>query len=70
MSAKCQKQTLTPLFDHLVGAGDQGLRYIKSECLRSRQIDCEVKLRRLFDWQIAWLCSAENYVFALHAEGA
>ena len=38
--------------DHLVGAGEQSRWDVEPERLRSRQIENELELRRLHDWQV------------------
>src|SRR5215471_14540716 len=49
-------------FDHLVGAGEQGGRNFKAEGLRCRQINDEIELGRLLDWQVSRLSPAQNLV--------
>jgi hypothetical protein len=52
----------TSSFDHLVGAGEHRGRNFEAEGLRGRQIDDEIKLGRLLDWQVGRLCPAQNLV--------
>jgi hypothetical protein len=42
-----------PLFDHLVGAGEQSRRHFEAERLRSLEIDGEFEADRLIDWNFA-----------------
>ena len=44
MSAKCQKRTWTELFDHLVGAEQDGLGYFEAERLGDFAIEDKLKL--------------------------
>src|SRR5262249_22414347 len=55
-------QQPTPLFDHLVGSGEQSGRNFKAEGLRCRQINDEIELSRLLDWQVSRLSPAQNLV--------
>src|SRR5262249_2401125 len=42
----------TPLFDHLVGAGEQRLWHVKAERSRCDQVDNQIELAGLLDRQI------------------
>ena len=60
MSAKCQQRTLRALFDHLVGAPDQGVRDRNAERLGSPEIYNEIDLRRSLNWQFGRLLTFQN----------
>src|SRR6516165_10246919 len=67
MSALCQKQTFCaaarpPLFDHLVGGGEQRLREFHAQRLGRFEVEDEIELCRLFDWQIRWLRALQYLV--------
>ena len=51
-----------PLFDHLVGEGEQRRRNRQAERLGDLQIDDEIEFNRLLDRQIGRLRSAQNPV--------
>jgi hypothetical protein len=48
--------------DHLVGAGEKRRWNIETERLGGRQIDNELKVGRLLDWNVGWLSAAQNLV--------
>src|SRR5262245_43177476 len=50
------------LFDHLVGAGEQRRRHSDRKGRGSNHVDGEVKLRRLLDWQVSGLGTAQDLV--------
>src|SRR5262249_34988240 len=52
----------SPLFDHLVGSGEQRRRHLEAERLRGYQIDDEVELCRLLDGEFAGLRPAQDLV--------
>jgi hypothetical protein len=47
-----QSQQIALLFDDLVGAGEQGRRHLEAECPRRDQVDNQIELGRLLDWQV------------------
>ena len=47
-------------FDHLVGAGEQRLRHCQAKCFRGLQVDEQLELGRLLNWQIGWLLTLED----------
>jgi hypothetical protein len=57
-----QSQQASPLFDHLVGAQQERLGYRETESLRGGQVDREVELGRLLDWDVAGSRSAQDLV--------
>jgi hypothetical protein len=67
MSALCQKQTFgaaaeKPLFDHLVGTGDQHWRHGKAKCLGCLQVDYQIILVRCLHRQVGQFRTLEDTV--------
>src|SRR5436309_1895431 len=64
MSAKsCREQMqqiVRGLFDHIVGAAEQGERNGEAERLGSFQVDNQLNFRDLLDWQVGRLLAREN----------
>ena len=60
MSAKCQKRTWRRSFDHLVGAAEQRERDGEAERLGGLQVDDQLDLGGLLDWQVGRLLALEN----------
>ena len=50
---RCQNQTSARLFDDRVSAGDQRRRYGQSHCLGGLEIEHQLELRGLEEWQVA-----------------
>jgi hypothetical protein len=48
--------------DDLIRAQQNGLRHFDSECLRSLEVDDELKFCRLFDWKFSRLGTPKNLV--------
>ena len=61
MSGREQSQQRSPLFDHLVGAGEEGRWKRKAEPLRSFEIDLQRDPCRLLDRHIRRLGTSENF---------
>src|SRR5262245_12319694 len=53
------------LFDHLVGACEQGWWHSDAERIRRREIDDELEFSRLLDWHIAGLRPPQNPVHVI-----
>jgi len=49
-------------FDHLVGAGEKSRRNFDPERDCGGQVENEIELGRLLDWQIAWLHASQNLI--------
>src|SRR5262249_62399903 len=49
-----------PLFDHLVGAGEEGFRNRKANRFRGFDVDNEFELGGLIDWQVGRRGAIEN----------
>ena len=48
-------------FDHLISLGEQQNGYCKAEGLSGLQIDHQLYLRALHDWEVSWLSTIENF---------
>jgi hypothetical protein len=57
-SGREQAQQNGALFDHHVGAGEEGFGDSQTERLCRRQIDNKLEFVRLLDWNITGRCSA------------
>ena len=57
-SGREEAQQNGALFDHNVGAGEEGFGDSQTELLCRRQIDNKLEFVRLLDWNITGLCSA------------
>ena len=55
-----QRDELAPSFDHLVGAGEEGFGNRKADRFRGFDVDHQLELGRLLNWQITRLLTFEN----------
>src|SRR5260370_18065157 len=62
MSEKCQEQTCSALFDHLVGADEQSCWNVDADGLRGFEVDCKLESCRLLDRQICRFCTVRGAI--------
>ena len=55
-------QQTVPSFDHLVGEQQHGLRDAQPERLRGLDVDHELELGRLLNWQIAGVSALKDAI--------
>ena len=53
-------QQKASLFNHLVGTHEQRHRHVEAERFGGLEVDDQLELRRLLDWQIGGLLALEN----------
>jgi hypothetical protein len=58
--SRCSK--LPELLDQIVSALLKQRRYVEPERLRSLEVQHQLELGRLLDWQIGWFFAAEDAV--------
>src|SRR5215831_16731205 len=57
-----QSQRASPLFDDLIGAGEQRLRHVKAERLGGLKVEHQLEFGRQLYGQIGGLCSLKNAI--------
>src|SRR5262245_46207919 len=62
MKRHMQRSKQHRLFDHLVGAGEQGRRDVETQGSCRLQVDYELELGPLLHRQVSWFCPFENFV--------
>src|SRR5215471_5761446 len=60
--ASLRPQQIARSLNQLVGASEQRRRHSEAECLGSYQVDGQIKLTRLLDWDVAGLRPVQNLV--------
>src|SRR5262245_51444164 len=65
VASRCSKVRVQKLnlLDHVGGLNEEMRRHVKAECLGGLEIDDEVKLCWLLDWQITRLRALEDLVY-------
>ncbi len=63
MSGPLLRSKQHSLFDHLVGAGEQGRWHVEAERLGRSQIDDKLEFGWLLDRDVTWARSAQNSVY-------
>src|SRR6266404_6037200 len=63
-AARCRLRCLTSQssFDHFVGSQQDRFGEFDTKRSRSSQVYCQLELCWLFDGEIRWLCTSENFV--------
>ena len=57
---KMRDRSLSDLLDDLVGGGEQRWRHGEADGLGGLQVDDELELGRLQNWQVGWLLTLED----------